>query len=90
MKILTYFLPQFYPTPENDKYWGKGFTDWVNVKSSIPLFNGHKQPLSPAKFGMYNLSDKETIKKLSKYKIVNVVRRTCKNKNLMPYLNSFM
>ena len=67
MKILTYFLPQFYPTPENDKYWGKGFTDWVNVKSSIPLFNGHKQPLSPAKFGMYNLSEKETIKKLSKY-----------------------
>ena len=57
MKILTYFLPQFYTTPENDKYWGKGFTDWINVK----------QPLSPAEFGMYNLSKKETIKNLSKY-----------------------
>jgi len=69
MKILAYFLPQFYPTPENNKYWGEGFTDWENVKSSKPLFKGHKQPYLPSKFGMYDLSDIEKINELSEYSI---------------------
>lgn len=67
MKTFAYFLPQFYPTPENDKYWGKNFTDWVNVKSAKPLFKGHKQPLRPAKFGYYNLTDKNTLKAICDY-----------------------
>lgn len=57
MKLISYFLPQFYPTPENDKYWGKDFTDWVNVKKAKPLFKGHKQPLLPLNNDFYDLSD---------------------------------
>ena len=69
MKLLAYFLPQFYPTPENDKYWGKGFTDWTNVKSSKPLFKGHKQPFRPSKFGMYTLNDRKVLQELSNFSI---------------------
>lgn len=57
MKFITYFLPQFYPTPENDKYWGKGFTDWDNVKKAKPLFKNHKQPILPLNNDFYDLSD---------------------------------
>ena len=71
MKIITYFLPQFYSTPENDSYWGKGFTDWVNTKNAKKYFNTHKVPFVPSKFGYYDLSQKETIKTLSDYSIEN-------------------
>ena len=64
MKFLTYFLPQFYTTPENDKHWGKRFTDWDNVKSAKPLYSGHRQPLTPAKLGAYDLSQKKLFKKV--------------------------
>lgn len=67
MKIFAYFLPQFYPTPENDKYWGENFTDWVNVKSAEPLFKGHKQPVIPTKFGYYNLTNKDSFKEICDY-----------------------
>lgn len=67
MKFFTYFLPQFYPTPENDKYWGKDFTDWVNVKKAKPLFKGHKQPIEPSKFGYYDLSKPDTLKEICDY-----------------------
>lgn len=69
MKILTYFLPQFYATPENDKYWGKGFTDWNNVKSAVPLYEGHNQPITPAELGFYDLSDKVNFKKVCDYSL---------------------
>lgn len=67
MKFFAYFLPQFYPTPENDKYWGEDFTDWVNVKAAKPLFKSHRQPLKPTKFGYYNLTDKDTFKAICEY-----------------------
>lgn len=67
VKFYAYFLPQFYPTPENDKYWGEGFTEWVNVKAAKPLFNGHKQPIEPSKFGYYNLTDAEKLKEICEY-----------------------
>ena len=69
MKLLAYFLPQFYPTPENDIHWGKGFTDWINVQSSTPLFKDHKQPLIPSKFDMYDLSKKTVLKELSDFSL---------------------
>lgn len=63
-KFFAYFLPQFYPTPENDKFWGKDFTDWVSTKNAKPLFKRHKQPYKPLDLGYYNLSKEEEIKKV--------------------------
>lgn len=61
-KIIANYLPQYHCIPENDKWWGKGYTDWVAVKKSVSLYKGHKQPKIPKDNNYYNLNDVETIR----------------------------
>lgn len=62
MKIIPLYLPQFHTIPENDEWWGKGFTEWTNVKDARPLFKGHNQPRVPLGKNYYDLSELETLK----------------------------
>ena len=62
MKIIALYLPQFHEIPENNAWWGKGFTEWVNVRKARPLFEGHEQPYVPLGKNYYDLLELETLK----------------------------
>lgn len=62
MKVIAFHLPQYHSIPENDAWWGKGFTDWTNVRKAKPLYKGHVQPIEPLDGNYYDMLDIETFR----------------------------
>jgi hypothetical protein len=76
-KIVAYYLPQFYPFPENDIEWGNGFTEWSNVARAKPQFPGHVQPVLPEGLGFYDLRLEENVASQEKLGIDNRIFSFC-------------
>ncbi|MCB8876652.1 glycoside hydrolase family 99-like domain-containing protein [Acidisoma silvae] len=63
VRALAYYLPQYHPMPENNAWWGQGFTEWTNLSRGMPRFSGHYQPRTPRDLGHYTLDNPETLRR---------------------------
>ena len=75
-KKIAFYLPQFHEIPENNEFWGEGFTEWTNVRRAVPQFDGHKLPIEPL-HGYYDLTDPEVHKYQSDLALRNGIDAFC-------------
>ena len=77
MKKFAFYLPQFHEIEDNNRWWGKGFTEWTHVRQARPLYKGHIQPIKPFNNNYYNLLEKQTVEwqndLMHKYKIDGLI-----------------